>query len=221
MLVGEIVTLFETGTSWWWVAIGITSVLVIWAIEQERAELATVAVIVATAAIMLLSDAWNYASVWLSPKRVVIGVLGYVAIGVAWGLIRWCWLVYQRRRLYDRLRREWLKRKHEAGVIEGELPTEVPESLRGEWTAYVKQQPGLDDYAWSSFETQVVPSPFDEKNRQRIAGWMAYWPWSMAWQLVRLLCERIWRWLVEQLAQLLKKLTEMIFPQPTDLEQKK
>lgn len=58
-------------------------------------------------------------------------------------------------------------------------------------------------------EGRAIPDP--KEHLDDLAVWAAYWPWSAAGQLYRLVLRSVWRWTIGRLAGVLDWLTRLLF----------
>lgn len=128
-MITSIFEFFALGTLGFWILSAILSVVFIACIENDSRWFPTVVLVG-----LGLAYWKQLAALALGWQAVLIGVIAYTIIGVAWSFFRWYRYIQQA----------------------------------------VKQDKNLNhgDYAISV-----------SHNANRITGWIAYWPWSMLWNL--------------------------------------
>ncbi len=192
-----LIELFEVGSGWWVLLWGVASVLIIATITAERPKGAAMALALAAGVSMALSDPWTYIKAAFS-FRLVMGVLGgYLALGVVWGAVAWLWYVRDRLRRFEDYKQQWLAVHDEHDVA---------------WLIWLwNEAPDFRD-ARKVQGIRVVPSVWEK--RALIVGWMAFWPWSLAWRIVCWLLGELWERVFHRMAGWLQRLTERWFPEP-------
>ena len=192
-----LIELFEIGSGWWILLWGVASVMIIWGVSTERPQSAAIALALAAGVAMALSDPWAYFLAIFSFRLVLSILSGYVALGVVWGAVAWLWYVRDRLRRFENYKQQWRANHEEFG---------------DEWLHWLwDEAPEFRDWE-SKFGIRVVPSVWEK--RASIVGWMAFWPWSLAWRIVCWLLGELWERVFHRLAGWLQKLTERWFPEP-------
>ena len=105
MMAGQII---ESRELWIWGLILLHTILIIWFIEQVNFIGAAVTLIGGLIALQLLGHINLYQLVTGSPWAIPAVVLGYLALGVGWGVAKWWLYVREIRANYERTKVEWL-----------------------------------------------------------------------------------------------------------------
>ena len=179
---------------WFWVIIAAVIILEIILVEYEKPIVGMLVLGGALAAFHFWSDVeWMQ---WIAdhPLHFLGGLVGYVVVGVLWGVFKWFLYIKEFVYAYQQQRQQWLTRK---GVKNAKLDTVVPENLRKEWN---------EDHRYRRSDTDP---PHARQNKERIITWMGFWPWSMLWSLVRDPFQFIYR----AIAVRLEKMSEKIYQQ--------
>ena len=191
------IELFEVGSGWWVLLWVVASILIICSITAERPKGAAITLALAAGVAMVFSDPWAYIKAAFSIQLVLSILGGYLAIGVAWGVLAWLWYVQDRLRRFEDYKQEWLSDHEE---------------LNEDWLAWLWwEAPDFQD-ARKTRGIRVVPSVWGK--RALIVGWMAFWPWSLAWRVTWWLLGELWERVFHRMANWLQKLTERWFPEP-------
>jgi len=119
-----------------------------------------------------------FESIVSHPVRTLLFILGYIAIGFVWSIIKWWLLVNKKAIAYKEQRYTWLisrkkdmgKRYSDAGGLpEITLETKVPLSMCDDW---------LRHYGYN----RDIPKAIQHK--KTISHWVLYWPISALWSLI-------------------------------------
>jgi len=204
--------LFAFGGLWFWSLIGFASLLIIVCLEKDRGMVATGVFAVTLAAAMCLGNASWLTWVFQNPFYFGLGVLGYLIVGVGWGVGKWWVYVRDCAARHRRARREWLGRHCEAGAPQDRLGVaECREALRtGVFTGKIKE-------AWQEYVSRghyygnKITKPMAHRCKGRITAWMTYWPWSALWTLINDPVRRFFCWAYEQLSGTLQEISDRAF----------
>ena len=113
----------------WWALLGLSAVVIIWALETEQhpGKLATACLAVTFVALFLLGDGTSYAA-WMQGNAlsVLVYVVGYILAGGVWGIIKWWRHSVARLNKYEDVKKDWL---HEGGVKGNKVPKELVEDF--------------------------------------------------------------------------------------------
>ena len=71
-----------------------------------------------------------------------------------------------------------------------------------------------DDFIYHEMMAHVPLFAHGQAKRALIVGWMAFWPWSLAWRVAWWLLSSLWERVFHRLAGWLQKLTDRWFPEP-------
>jgi hypothetical protein len=112
------------------------------------------------------------------PVKTLLFILGYIAIGFIWSIIKWWLFVNKKASVYKEKRYTWLisrkedmgKRYSDAGGLpEITLETKVPEKMLEDWSRYY------------GYEKNI---PKAIQHKKTISHWVIYWPISALWALL-------------------------------------
>lgn len=140
---------------WWWTLIvGIfTWILICTANEWFGA--GVIPIIFLAIGLTLLGDT-RLVSILLSWHMAWL-IPSYLLMGVGWSMIKWLVFVRNKMHVYNDLKQRWITSK---GSIDG-------------FDGHIRNHHEFRHY------DNLIPQASYEKNR--IVGWVAYWPWSLLW----------------------------------------
>jgi len=203
--------LFAFGGLWFWGLFALASLLLIVCLENDKGVAATTVFVGTLAAVLFLGNAGWLTWVFQNPLYFGLGVLGYLAVGVGWGIGKWWVYVRDCAIRYRRERRAWLERHSKAGAPQDGLDVaECREALRTEvltgeikeaWQAYVKVL----------YYGKKITKPMARRCKGQITAWMTYWPWSALWTLINDPVRRTFCWVYEQLSGTLQAISDRAF----------
>lgn len=212
-----LLTLFVFGGFWFWGLLGLTSLLLILFLENEKGSYATVMFLSVLAIFLSLGNAdW---ATWIlqHPVRSLLFVASYLGVGVVYSIAKWWLYVQDTATRYREMRNEWLRQAIESRPDENvqsqsmapwqkALQTGIldPVVLK-EWKKYLKQYYKLYSYKRS------ISKPLVAKNKSRIVSWMTYWPWSGLWTLINDPVRRFFNWSYTKLSGTLQQISDSAF----------
>lgn len=207
-------TLFLFGTFWFWSLLIIASIALVVCLEKDNdIRGATIAFIGALAAILFLGNLSWLSWILENPLQIGLLVMGYLVIGVGWGIAKW-WIYLHDVSTRNRTERiDWLKKRLEnlkpttysidrceAALEQGYDFQLWPPEVKKDWEHYVKMEYNCN-----------IKQPMVSDNKSRITGWMTYWPWSALWTLINDPVRRFYRWAYTQLHGLLQGMSDKAF----------
>ena len=200
--------LFVFGGVWFWGLLGLASLLLITALERDKGSAATVVFVGTLAALLFMGNSSWLTWVFQNPLYFGLGVLGYLTVGVGWGIGKWWIYVRDCAIRHRRKRREWLGRHGKTGAPQDGLDVaECREALRtGVLTGEIKEawQKHVRDY-WE------ITKPMASRCKGKIVAWMTYWPWSALWTLINDPVRRFFSWAYGQLSGMLQGISDRAF----------
>ncbi len=207
--------LLAFGGFWFWGLFGLASLLLILCLEEDNGVAATAVFVVALTAMLFLGNTSWLTWVFQNPLYFGLGVLGYLTVGVGWGVGKWWVYVRDCAMRYRRERREWLEMQ--AGSPQDGLDVaECREALRtGALTGEIKD--AWLDYVEGRYHGKKITKPLARRYKGRITAWMTYWPWSALWTLINDPVRRFFCWVYEQLSGVLQAISDRAF-QDIDME---
>lgn len=177
--------LFAVGTLLFWVLVFVVCVIITALVENEKGAWATVTAI-ATA--ILLNWAWKVPiiqSINEHKLAAVLWLLGYYALGVVWGFIKWTLFVHKMVGVYNEFKANFLK-ENKATELTPELAAKLKDKIDG-------------GYGYSSSGIKVA-IPTASENKGRIIRWMTYWPFSIIGTLLNDVVRRLWHHIYQVLS---------------------
>lgn len=186
------------GTFWFWVVTVGMLLLIASAVEYERPGLATLMLVGTFAALGFFGDVNILTFALHNPVTAIVAVLGYVGVGVLWACFKWKNFLTYSVELIDDQKRQWLAMQHR-NVPNPKYNAETERFERSRGNRYYEQQFDTTRLEVSENGPAVVPDDFKAEwqkylktliptirtNKLRITTWMAYWPTSVVWYLLR------------------------------------
>jgi hypothetical protein len=131
---------------------------------------------------------------------IILCAIAYPLIGVAWSFPRWVLFLTDLKRRYSERLINFMKSK-------GELQKENWKR----WAEEISGDPFCD--AGMSFDSNLgkVNPPQFYDNKERIAGWIALWPWSMIDALLGDVLTRFFRWIGSLLKRFYQAISDRVF----------
>ena len=177
-------SLIAIGSVWFWLLIALAVIIGMACLEREEVG-GLVGLTVVTALIFgLLSPIKDsFAWVWANPLQVLAYIGGYFLLGFAYSFLKWDRFIAAIKRDYEETKEKWLQDK---GIV-GEV---VPESLKVEWSVYVKDMYNsrISDFAFKRI-TYL-------KYKAIIVAWIIWWPLSLMWLVINDPVKRMAEYLV-------------------------
>ena len=202
--------LFAFGGFWFWGLLGFASLLLILCLEKDSGFVTTVVFMITLAVMLCLGNAGWLTWVFQNPLHFGLGVLGYLAVGVGWGIGKWWAYVRDCAARYFRERQAWLEARLASPPDEGDNVTEWQEALRtGVLVGEVKWS--WQDYIKHNYHGNKITKPLARRYKGQIITWMTYWPWSALWTLINDPIRRFFRWVYEQLSGVLQAISDRAF----------
>jgi hypothetical protein len=127
--------------------------------------------------------------------KIVWLLLLYVIGGGIWGSIKYLFWVHDQRDWFKTQEKELRKQYDKGYHMNGYTPINKTTS------------PMFADYHRASWEDLVGWM----NNKARIATWMAWWPWSAFWTLVRDPFKHAFRFIYETMAGLMKQFSDWVY----------
>ncbi len=165
---------------WWWVLVTTVFMWFLVCTANEWFSFGIVPLLLLAIGLTIFGDArflsllWSWHILWLIPA--------YLLTGVGWSMFKWFSFVRNKLISYNERKAAWLKAKG----LEDLTCTEQAAKFRD----FIKRHTEFWIY------DDITPQASKEKNR--IIGWMSYWPWSVLWtifaDLIIDLFNNIFRW---------------------------
>ncbi len=184
--------IFLIGGLWFWLLLAAETILLLVLLEWRKGTLATLTFLVTLLLLQSLGDVNLFGYAIAHPWTVVVGAVVYFVLGTGWAVVKWWFYVRKQRAWYDELRAAFLR-------LHGLDPrSALPEELQATW------QRCLERARKSGRPLEV--RPLAARHKAYIVHWMAYWPWSLTWTLlkdpVRQACLTIYHSLAEYLQEM-------------------
>lgn len=154
----------RSGAFWFWALCAATVILLIIFSETAHVGFATLTMIATFALLAFFGDFNLLVAVREHPIVSSLASVGYVVCGVVWSFAKWGSYVRSRLRKLEEVRRHFLRDrgKPEHGS--------VPEDLRTDWRRHC--------------HSYRITTPVAEEHKDRILGWLMYWPFSLVWTVI-------------------------------------
>lgn len=185
--------LLTLGSFWFWlVFIGLIVILFIEVINEAWG--ASFMTFLGSVLFIALFTSFKFS--WLQEHKpeLLFGVGAYFVLGVVVALIKWHFLARDARDEYDQMKVDFFQYN--------DLPQNpkavVPVEMREKWVKYVSDKKNIYCSAekTATIIDRLIPKARD--NKEKIVGWMAYWPfvaiYSLFHDIVRRIWESIYRW---------------------------
>jgi hypothetical protein len=188
----------------------VSTCLLWWAIEVDSGKRATVFVIGFLLTITLFGslDIWKW--MYNNPLHLVICIGMYVLIGVVWAVIRWAIFCYDDYKDYEEVKVDWLQRNNQSGNT-------IPKGLKDDFLCYLYTSGNRKWLKWVTvqvYEPRVYNLELPRRSRNykwSIMTWMAYWPFSASWWILRDLLRKLWERLYHIISGTLDKISALIY----------
>lgn len=180
-MIFELVTL---GSIVCWILLAVFFVLVTAAAVNEKYGLGFICLLVFGAFMALFS---NFKFSWFSENRELLSwaVSIYLAGALVTSVYKWYFFVRDARDEYDNRKARFLEEKGLAATAP------IPDNFKNEWLSHIGAHYGLSRYSERAITiNDVIPSA--RNNKERLMGWMAYWPFVVFWSLFDDILRRVW-----------------------------
>jgi len=189
--------LFVFGTIWFWILGGLLAITLLTEVVNEKYGWAFVTLAFFAVMLFLFGD-WKWSWVKEHQSEVWRYALIYLTGGVILAVIKWWFLVSDAKDKYDNHKVEFLESKGYPHA------TKVPEDLRETWNEEVIRIYRLSYLAHPVTAEAIIPRA--RENKDRIIGWMVYWPivafWSLFRDVLRRIYETIYRYISKSFQQI-------------------
>jgi hypothetical protein len=191
-----------------WTAVVITSCVIILCLEKESGTGATVFGLIGLGFIVGFGNLAVFPWILANPLLILGYVLGYLGLGVVYGVFRWWLLLQDRATLYREKRAEWLgdflstAAKDEREALEG--GGKLTRSALKDWQARVKEYRQKRPPVY-------LTKPALSRHKGDILAWMTYWPWSGLWLLINDPVRRAFKYVYARISGTLQHMADRIF----------
>lgn len=196
--------LFIIGSFWWY---AMSFCWIIWAIvltERESLTWVIVSLIVYLVFLSFLGRINVFSYVFFNPLYSFLAVLGYFVIGVIWSFVKWWLKVKETAQRFEEAMDKFLKEHQPKEGLESVIPMELQKSersgriLKDEWQSHIQFK---DD----------LKKPLAVKNKEKIAIWIIYWPFSFLWSLINDFVKRLAEQFVIRFQKIYQKISDNAF----------
>lgn len=178
-----------------YVFLGLLTIVMWAALENEKHFLATVSMIGAFLLYSFFGGCNVIAFTFSHIPLILTYVLVYVVVGLLWSIAKWWFYVRGRVDKLMELRAEYLESR--------KLPAN---------TAWDKAlQDDFDKRNPYSNVQELAKRPIARKNKSRILGWMVYWPWSATWTIINDPVMKLFRMLFKRFHALFEAISKSAY----------
>jgi len=162
-----------------WVLFAVLSILIIWSLEKEDLGWAVGATIVFLGLFLVLGNGLEVVqNIWYNPLLFLWYGLGYIGIGVVWGLIKWYFYSLDALEIYKKIKYEFCQKNN----LMADKP--IPEEFKKKWMDFLKNY-----HIHANKASDMMPKAYEHKSL--IVSWMMYWPFSMFWSIIHDMVVRV------------------------------
>lgn len=202
-------TLLALGSIGFWVLLALESIILLALIENERPWLGGFTLIVTGVLLHFFGGVNLLSLVLANPGLSALCLVGYLAVGVAWALVKWFLFALRKKEEYLEAKESW-KPEQEArwDYVRDESNRILPDK------AQVKSGPTKweDSHARKLLlNSKGGLMPLARENKERIMLWIAYWPWSLLWTLVDDPLKRLARHIFNMIQDTLQSISNRVF----------
>jgi hypothetical protein len=180
--------LIAVGGILFWLLTAAAIILILWAVSDDDSVFKPLLFMAAYIAIVHFFGNAAWATLALAnPGTVAIYIGIYFGVGILWSLFKWVFFVRGKSLEYSEAKKRFLTRKNVEDL------TVVPEELRQNWKETV--------------DSHLLEQPTAARNKRKIISWMAYWPFSIVWTIIR----DPWEYIYDALASLFNAISKSIY----------
>jgi len=216
------IAIFVLGAPWFWLLAIVAGCMIIWALESESGAWATTVLFIFGLLVVFFGPGVEWMK-WVAsnPWTILWCILGYIALGGVWGVIKWYFYSSSKTDEFEDYKIAWLRSK---GIKD---KRKVPKHLENEWTTYVCDQGRWGHWEYTDDDEfspgggrtppkkrkrqPVLDAPRAWNNKARITRWMAYWPFSVIWTMLDDVIKKIFRTIQRWLGDLMDKITDIVW----------
>lgn len=203
----ELLALFAFGAPLFWFAVFLFFCAMVWCIEDESNIAAAITLVVGVFVIWWLSGHGVPSMVWVVDHLLylVLSVLAYVAIGSAWGVLKWWFFLHNRADDYEARKVEYQQAFKEY-TREMDARADANRKANPQWVD-TRQYTDYKSYLQDRYHFPPLPS----ENKSRIMLWMVWWPWSAIWTLLNDPLKRLYRFVYQRLVSVYTRMSYAVF----------
>jgi hypothetical protein len=201
------ITLLEFGTLWFWSAAFLPFFILIALVENEKSGWAAFTTAATIAALISFGNMGWLSWIAKHPLLLVAYIIGYLVVGIGWGVAKWGFYAAHMLADYEAFRRKWIEKN---GLIRDEaLPKEQLQYGKGTQDTHGSKT--WRDRFISEASQARVGAPNLAANSTRIIFWMSYWPASAVWTLLHDPITHLYRLIYARMINVFNGITTMMF----------
>jgi len=227
-----LIATFALGTIWWYVVTILFFLAMFTCVEKENNFFSGLWLVLYLAFLQFIVKTDFLGSIQHDPVRVLLYVLGYLAVGFLWSFVKW-WLFVSKKAeehaaSYKEARRYFLTRMKETCSAwltrVGDDPS-YAQSRMDDIEKYKKYLPVLNALGKITVDTQVPDIlqdawkddhtaekiPKVSKHKGKVAMWVVYWPISLIWSLINDFVKKFVKTMIEQFKVIYDNITKLAY----------
>lgn len=195
----ELISFAMLGTLWFWVC-ALLAIVSIWSVRGDNVAPPLICAFFAVFVLNYFGDIPIFAFIKDNPADIIIYVLGYMAVGVIWGFVKWVLFVQNKKRLFPEFKKNFL------GYIDDLDPSYLDETSEN----YLKI-PVLHKVEFKKASACSEFPPKANYNKQRIITWMLYWVLSVVGTIFGDLIKEIYEYIYTKLTNSFDSVSKFMF----------
>lgn len=196
--------IFVVGSMGFWALIAAEIILLFVFTEYNNGVGATVSLLVFGAALQFVSKIDLLAYMYHHPLVIVAVFVGYILLGIFWGIFKWRQFYLAHGKAYDELFSKFL--------ADNKLPATtdiLPVEYRSHWKRKLENSSIYDGETGNYIHFDEVPQA--GKHKVKIMRWMYLWIFSFILYCFKDLVIEFWMWIYTGLATFLQKMADKDF----------
>ena len=129
----------------------------------------------------------------------------YLVGAVVTSFFKWYFFLRDAKDRYDNCKAKFLESVNRAGE------TTIPDSLKRTWIRYLTDHYESDSLKYGQTATIANVIPSAKQNKDRIIGWMAYWPLVAFWSLMDDVLRRVWETMHRLVSRFYQNIASLVF----------
>jgi hypothetical protein len=190
--------LFIVGGAWFYSLIIIESLFLLWCLEDFKPGFAVFTTILTLALLAFFGDFNLLTWIIQNPKMLILYALGYILLGLVWGIAKYWMFLTDMRRKFDRIVESFLEDEQVKVTRLGSGEIKVPEDCQRKCRERVFAEMGYE------------PIPTFTGSSKYIIFWMSFWVWSMTWTVLNNPIKWAFEELYHQMSGLFKRMHKKI-----------
>lgn len=190
---------FLVGSFWFFILLGAISIALIFLLEYDKWGKSLFVLAITLVLLALYGDFNLLALILHEPIKTGLLVLAYGAVGALWSVVKWYFFLMNRKDKYKVLRTQFLE---SLDLASGDA---IPEEEKENFQKVLQSSYNHDDSG------SLEKRPFAKHHKNKISVWIAYWPWSAFWTLLRDPLKRISQFLFDCFHDLYETMSRRIY----------